>query len=206
MDMVIRDKIRKISQIIGYIFKISNTTRMNRVKLIKLIWAADRYHIRKYGRLVTEDAYYAMAHGPVSSLALDIAQLTEWEFNSAEYNFLDKLFNYDKKDTWVEHDAIIDEDYLSDTDKEALEFAWNTFGNYDAFYLADTISHYYPEWKKLEKNFSDKTSPKRSVKIDNEDFFNNPDNDKFFSLDAKHLSASKEYYKEQEKIKNILRV
>ncbi len=57
--------------------------------------------------------------------------------------------------------------------------------------------------EKIRKKFF---GPKRSVKIDNEDFFNNPDNDIFFSLDAKHLSASKEYYKEQEKIKNILRV
>ena len=177
-----------MSQIIGYIFKISEKSKLNRVKLIKLIWAADRYHIRNYGRLVSEDVYYAMAHGPVSSIALDIAQLTEWKFKPDEYEFLDKLFNSDKRYTWIEEGASIGEDYLSETDKEALKFAWKTFGGINEFYLADEISHQYPDREK----------------INIEDFFENPEEDAFFVVDKDHLIASKEYYKEQEKIKGIL--
>lgn len=189
-----------MSQIIGYIFKISKKSKLNRVKLIKLIWAADRYHIRNYGRLVSEDTYYAMKYGPVSSIALDIAQLTEWKFELDEYNFLDKLFNSDKKYTWIEKGANIGEDYLSETDKEALEFAWKTFSGFDDFYLADEISHRYPEWKRLEE----KISLTNREKINIEDFFENPEEDRFFVVDKDHLIASKEYYKEQEKIKGIL--
>lgn len=202
---MVRKKVMKMSQIIGYIFKVSGMVKLNRVKLIKLIWAADRYHIRKYGRLVSEDTYYAMSHGPVSSLALDIAQLTEWKFNSDEYDFLGKLFNIDRKDTWIEGGIIIDEDYLSETDKEAIEFAWETFGKYEDFYLADNISHRYPEWKRLEEYFSDIAKPGGRVEIKIEDFFDNPVNDEFFNLDEDHLAASKEYYREQEDIKSILR-
>lgn len=201
---MVRKKVMKMSQIIGYIFKVSGMVKLNRVKLIKLIWAADRYHIRKYGRLVSEDTYYAMNHGPVSSLALDIAQLTEWKFNSDEYDFLGKLFNIDRKDTWIEGGIIIDEDYLSETDKEAIEFAWETFGKYEDFYLADNISHRYPEWKRLEEYFSDIEKPGGRVEIKIEDFFDNPVNDEFFNLDEDHLAASKEYYREQEDIKSIL--
>lgn len=200
---MIRNKVIKMSQIIGYIFKISGKSKLNRVKLIKLIWAADRYHIRNYGRLVSEDVYYAMAHGPVSSIALNIARLTEWEFEQDEYNFLDKLFNSDKKYTWIEKGANIGEDYLSETDKEALEFAWKTFGGLDDFYLADEISHQYPEWKRLEEKISNDPFTNRE-KIDIEDFFENPEEDAFFVVDKDHLIASKEYYKEQEKIKGIL--
>lgn len=200
---MIRNKVIKMSQIIGYIFKISGKSKLNRVKLIKLIWAADRYHIRNYGRLVSEDVYYAMAHGPVSSIALNIARLTEWEFEQDEYNFLDKLFNSDKKYTWIEKGANIGEDYLSETDKEALEFAWKTFGGLDDFYLADEISHQYPEWKRLEEKISNNPFTNRE-KIDIEDFFENPEKDRFFVVDKDHLIASKEYYKEQEKIKGIL--
>ena len=200
---MIRNKVIKMSQIIGYIFKISRKSKLNRVKLIKLIWAADRYHIRNYGRLVSEDVYYAMAHGPVSSIALDIAQLTEWKFKPDEYEFLDKLFNSDKRYTWIEEGASIGEDYLSETDKEALKFAWKTFGGINEFYLADEISHQYPEWKKLEEKISNNPFTNRE-KINIEDFFENPEEDKFFVVDKDHLIASKEYYKEQEKIKGIL--
>lgn len=200
---MISNKVRKMSQIIGYIFKISGESKLNRVKLIKLIWAADRYHIRNYGRLVSEDVYYAMAHGPVSSLALNIARLTEWDFEQDEYNFLDKLFNSDKKYTWIEKGANIGEDYLSETDKEALEFAWETFGKLDYFYLADEISHQYPEWKRFEEKISNNPSTNRE-KINIEDFFENPKEDRFFVLDKDHLIASKEYYKDQETIKGIL--
>ena len=204
MSMV-RTKVVKMSQIIGYIFKVSKIPKINRVKLIKLIWAADRYHIRKYGRLVSGDTYYAMTHGPVSSLALDIAQLTEWKFNDDEYAFLEKLFNSDKKDTWIEGGVSIDDDYLSETDKEAIEFSWSTFGKFDNFYLADKISHRYPEWKRLEDHFVDTSKPTTRVVINNEDFFENPDNDEFFNIiDEDHLAASKEYYRDQEAIRKVL--
>lgn len=206
---MVSEKIIKMSQIIGYIFKISGMARINRVKLIKLIWAADRYHIRKYGRLVTEDIYYAMEHGPVSSLALDIAQLTEWKFSKSEYDFLSNYFNSDKEDTWVEGGVIIAEDYLSESDKEALDFAWNTFGKFDDFYLADIISHNYPEWKRLEDHLAqlkiESGGKSGRIEINSELFFDNPENDAYFNiLDADHLAASKEYFKEQESIKRAL--
>ena len=202
---MVRPKVIKMSQIIGYIFKVSKAPKINRVKLIKLIWAADRYHIRKYGRLVSGDTYYAMTHGPVSSLALDIAQLTEWKFDEDEYTFLEKLFNSDKKDTWIEGGIIIEDDYLSETDKEAIIFAWETFGKYEDFYLADNISHRYPEWKRLENHFIDASKPSTRFEINNEDFFENPDNDEFFNIiDEDHLDASKEYYRNQEVIRKSL--
>lgn len=207
---MVSEKIIKMSQIIGYIFKISGMARINRVKLIKLIWAADRYHIRKYGRLVTEDTYYAMEHGPVSSLALDIAQLTEWKFTKDEYDFLSHYFNSDKKETWIEGGVIIDDGYLSESDKEALDFTWNTFGKFDDFYLADKISHDYPEWQRLEEHLAqakiESGGKSGRIEINNELFFDNPENDEYFNmLDANHLAASKEYFQEQESIKSVLR-
>ncbi|MBQ9180774.1 SocA family protein [Candidatus Saccharibacteria bacterium] len=65
----------KVSQALGFLLSLDDNHKMDRVKLIKLLWAADRLHLRKYGRTISESDYYAMAHGPVCSLALDIAQM-----------------------------------------------------------------------------------------------------------------------------------
>jgi len=73
MKKSISDKIIVVVQALGYLLSLDDNHKMNRVKLIKLLWAADRFHLRKYGRSVTETDYVAMYHGPVSSLALDIA-------------------------------------------------------------------------------------------------------------------------------------
>jgi uncharacterized phage-associated protein len=48
------------------------------MKALKLIYFADRYHLRKYGRLVTNDIYYAMNYGPVPSSVKDIAEGSEF--------------------------------------------------------------------------------------------------------------------------------
>ncbi|HEY5791796.1 MAG TPA: hypothetical protein VIS74_00765, partial [Chthoniobacterales bacterium] len=45
--------------------------------------------------------------------------------------------------------AELDLEVLSETDQEALEFAWNQFGNIEKFQLAD-LTHRYPEWKRHE--------------------------------------------------------
>jgi uncharacterized phage-associated protein len=37
--------------------------QINKMKALKLIFFADRYHVRKYGRLLTNDNYMAMEHG-----------------------------------------------------------------------------------------------------------------------------------------------
>ena len=47
------------------------------MKAIKLIYLADRLHLRKYGRPIIGDMYWAMKLGPVGSLAKRVAELTD---------------------------------------------------------------------------------------------------------------------------------
>jgi len=54
-----------------YLSKKMNAS-IDKLAAIKLLFFADRYHLRKYGRLITEDTYYALPHGPVASNALDV--------------------------------------------------------------------------------------------------------------------------------------
>ena len=47
---------------------------LSQYKLVKLFYLADREHLRRFGRPITFDYYVAMEHGPVASIAYDIAK------------------------------------------------------------------------------------------------------------------------------------
>ena len=152
--------------------------RINKMKSLKLIYFADRYHLRKYGRLITNDNYLAMQHGPVPSTTKDIAEAND---------YLDELV-YEYSREYIEPvnnlvlEAIneIDETVLSESDLEALEFAWNTFGHLNQYELRDQ-THLYPEWLKYAADLDSASC----LPIDILDFLQDPDGEieKCFELD-----------------------
>lgn len=46
---------------------LSKLGKMDKLKLLKLVYLADKYHLIYYGRTITNDDYYAMKHGPIAS-------------------------------------------------------------------------------------------------------------------------------------------
>ncbi len=54
-------EIKKPVQTINYLVRLANAP-VDKMKIIKLIWLADRLHLRKYGRTIVGDTYYAMKH------------------------------------------------------------------------------------------------------------------------------------------------
>lgn len=64
---------RKATQALNFMARQSGG-RISRLKALKLLFFADRYHLRKYGRTVSGCTYYAMTHGPVASEAKSIAE------------------------------------------------------------------------------------------------------------------------------------
>ena len=60
-------------QAIDYIIRnSSNTHSLNKISILKLLFFADRYHLRKYGRTISNDSYCAMQNGPVASKTYDL--------------------------------------------------------------------------------------------------------------------------------------
>lgn len=201
--------VAKVAQALGFLLSLDDNCKMNRVKLIKLLWAADRIHIRRYGRTITNlNDYYAFPHGPVCSLALDIARLNNIEhdgaFNTDEIEYLNDFFTSDNKDTSMQKSP--GNDFLSESDEEALRDAWEKFKDIEPFDLADKISHQYPEWKKCESSLNNNGGRK---KINIEDFFENPKNDKYFVENDNQLKAAYILYKEnmndEEQVKSLLK-
>lgn len=184
----ISHRIIKVVQALAFLLSLDENRKMDRVKLIKLLWAADRYHLRAHGRMVSGTDYVAMVHGPVSSLALDVAQISkEFALSGEAASYVEYYFTATSQQTAMSLSP--GDDHLSETDKDALGWAWDTFGNNKTFDLADSISHAYPEWSQYSRYFAATGSGARP--IDTEKFFENPETDKYFHVDAARLSAAK---------------
>lgn len=161
--------IKNSIEAIFYIVKKLNRS-CDRWSVLKLLFFADRYHIRKYSRTVTDDMYYAMENGPVASIAYDVLKNKIDE--ESMQNYINFLFDFDYSEKTVLAKNVNPElDTLSDTDKEALNYAITTFGEYSPEDIKE-ISHKYPEWKRFEETL--KSGRKREM-IVMDDFFQNPD-------------------------------
>ncbi len=148
-------------------FAIKNGGQINKLKAIKLIYFADRYHLRKYGRPTTNDDYFAMSYGPVGSGVKDISEMSE--FLGSEEKKDASLYIKSPDPYKVESIKNSKAEIFSESDLEALLFAWNKFGQYDEFELAE-ITHKYPEWKKHKQVLEDCSR----VRMDYKDFFSDP--------------------------------
>ena len=158
---------RKAAQALNFFARQSGGS-VNKLKALKLLFFADRYHLRKYGRPLSECTYFAMQHGPVASEAKNIAeeadQLPPTVVAYAK-KFVRKKGDYDCAAV-----AATDSTVLSASDREALEFAWRYFGSFSKYQLRD-ITHHYPEWKRHEHALAGK----KRVPMDYADFFKEPD-------------------------------
>lgn len=195
---MINSQYKKITQVLRYLIAKNEHDRLNILLLMKLVWATDRYHVRKYGSLVTSYDYRALPNGPVSSTALDIANASDF-LSQEQIEYSEQFVVRAKNDVFGV--APAEADYLSETDKEALDFAWSKFGAMGQFDVRD-ITHDYPEWKKFEGYFESGAS---SEKIDIRDFFENPDNDMYFSEDVELLELSKAKLEEGLGIRKLIR-
>lgn len=159
---------RKVTQALDG-FAIAAGGRINKMKALKLLYFADRYHLRRYGRTLSNDEYFAMSYGPVPSGAKDLAEGSEFRSDAEKEYALQYIDPLDKHT--FSSAAESDKDVFSDSEKEALNFAWRAFGKYDEFELAD-LTHQYPEWKKHEAALKNKSNSR--VKMSFNDFLEDP--------------------------------
>jgi uncharacterized phage-associated protein len=161
----------KITQVLNFFARKNSNSRIQKLKAIKLIWAADRYHMRKYGRFVSSDDYVAMKLGPVGSLTKRIAENDRIWLGEEILDETNKYVMPSKDGKIVISQNEVDDKVFSNSDREALEFAWDNFGQYDGFIIAD-ISHDYPEWLRYADAI--KLGMQKCTDIDPVDFFKDP--------------------------------
>lgn len=179
---------KKTTQALNF-FARQSGGRINKMKALKLLFFADRFHLRKYGRPITNDEYFAMGYGPVPSGAKDLAEGSDFRPDVEKAyagQFIDPVDRYEFSSL---HN--VDPIVFSATDQEALAYVWDHFGALDQFALAD-LSHKYPEWKKHEAALSSESSSR--VKMSFSDFLEDPPApcDPCYALDEEERAARRE--------------
>ncbi|WP_374133852.1 Panacea domain-containing protein [Candidatus Endomicrobiellum pyrsonymphae] len=148
--------------------------------LLKMMFFADRYHIRHFGFVASGDTYVAMKRGPVGSATMDILRKQmPRQANSTEMSLLDDVSVVSENDVEI---AKQDDDELSKSFIRSLDFALKTYGDRSQLELS-AITHDYPEWKKHETAINSGTSGTKSIPMDFKDFFDNPETLKYSKTD-----------------------
>lgn len=193
MKMILEFDHKKATQAINY-FATKEGNQIGKLKLIKLIYLADRYHLRRYGRPIANDTYLAMPLGPVCSSIKDIAEFSDF-LDDTEREYASRYLQRGERPHSITSIAQVDEDVFSDSELEALNFAYTEFGAYQASALVE-ITHHYPEWIKFKNALESKETTREMMSY--HDFFNDPEN-KFedkFALTSEMLTASRELFEE----------
>jgi uncharacterized phage-associated protein len=137
-------KVRKAAQVVAY-FAIAEGGRINVLKLIKLVYLAEREFVRRYDALILNDRLVSMPHGPV---------------NSMTYNYIDGC--EDRREDWDRYvsaraDHIVavadpaltadDLDELSEAELGVLGDIYAQFRGFNGFQLRDYTHEHCPEWE-----------------------------------------------------------
>ena len=150
---------RRVAQMAAYLLG-REKGRMTYLKLMKLLYLADRESMKRYGHPISGDRYVSMDHGPVLS--------TTFNLINGAVRFVEQGWNYwiaDKANYDVELKRKVSReslDELSDANLDVLSDIYAKFGKVDKWKLVDYTHRYCPEW----------TDPKgSSIPIDYEDIF-----------------------------------
>jgi len=114
--------------------------RMSYLKLIKLLYLADREALSRWGRPITTDTYVSMKHGPVLSQILDLitepfSDQTFWAQHISEPEHFSVALKVDPSG-----------DLLSEAEDELLDETSKNFGHLNRWALVELV-HTFPEWK-----------------------------------------------------------
>ena len=184
---------KKIIQALAYMAYKESDHKMDNIKAYKLLWLADRYHIRRTGRLVTGDSYFAMPKGPVPSDAKKLLEGQSTHLSTDEQYLKEYIKRLGDKYEVVK---VPNGKVFSISDREAMDLVYEIFGSMDADTLS-AYSHEYPEWIAY-KDMIEKEGMKSSYRINMDLFFDNNDVDDrgLFADSDDALSLAKEVYHE----------
>ena len=132
---------RKATQVAGYLLE-RRGGQMSYLKLIKLMYLADREALARWGRPITTDRYFSMDRGPVLSHVLDLVndgdapgeEVVWGAAVSAPENYKVRL------------KADPGDDELSEAEVSVLEEVFRQYGHLSRWELVE-LAHKLPEWK-----------------------------------------------------------
>lgn len=173
---------------------------INKMKAFKLIWLSDRLHLRKYGRPILNDVYFALPKGPIPSSTKDLADNSDYLADS-ERELREQVLENAGRYT-IKTKTEVQKNVFSESDLEVMCLVYDNFGNLDEFTLSE-LSHKYPEWKKFESSLQIGHSSR--FEMNYQDFFDDNENSHIlFKQDEELLELNKEVFLENQIIGNLI--
>lgn len=116
------------------------------LKLMKLMYLAERESLARYGEPITGDVLVSMKHGPVLSKTLDhINGFIDSEDGGWE-SWISARAGH-QLGLQPAHDPTDQLAQLSDADTGILDFIWDKFGKYSKYQLRDITHKICTEWE-----------------------------------------------------------
>ncbi len=131
----------RATQAVAFLLQRANGHRENYMRLIKLLYIADRESLKETGRPITGDRFVAMERGPVLSELYDL--IMDKSPRSAEWKtFIQKRPRYE-----IELISDPGDGELSQYDKDKLAEVWTRYEDMDEWAMVKE-THKLREWKR----------------------------------------------------------
>lgn len=182
---------KKIVQSVAYLATKSGECGLNRLHAFKLLFLADRDHLRRCGSTITGDTYNAMKFGPLPVAAERLIKAKRAPMEEREY--ADHFIGQEPvgRTKSMIHALCGDFDQLAKEDIASLDTAWEAY-----LRCSDVVeyTHQFPEWQKAIAKMSEGES---AIPMDFADFFSPaPEQVEYCTADAEWVQSSKELYDE----------
>lgn len=162
---------------------------VSKLYLLKMVYLANRYHLRKFARPVYEDEYFAMDFGPVATSAKRLIEgITESELLSA------------KKQKGVHMVSALASPRLevfSESDREAMDVAIRIYESKRSKIVDYT--HRFPEWKRFQEDLRNGSRRKKMFIVD---FFESAGAAEYCNVQSDIVAINKEVFLENEELKH----
>lgn len=133
----------KVAQMAAYLLG-QRGGQMSYLKLMKLLYLADRTSMERFDEPMTDDAWVSMDKGPVLSTVLELMQGAS---RSGEWNSWIAGGPVPYEVSLACRDSDRDSfDELSDADVEILDEVWQRFGTMTRWELVEYTHLHCPEW------------------------------------------------------------
>lgn len=134
---------RKSAQVAAY-FCAKQEGTIPVLKLVKLIYLADRQFMSECGFPITNDKHVSMQHGPVNSITYDLIG------GGLESDAWSDLISDRGEGHVVSLKRPLtddDDDELSEAEIEAMQTVWDQFGGMTKYGIRDWTHKHCPEWE-----------------------------------------------------------
>lgn len=141
---------KRIAQVAAYLLA-KGGGRLPTIKLMKLMYLADRESLRRWGHTISEDVMGSMDNGPVLSRTLDYIH---GEIRSADNGWDSWIADAENYEVRLQKQPSRRElDEVSDAAIEVLDAVWGQFGGYGKWDLVEYTHKNCPEWRHPQGTF-----------------------------------------------------